>query len=220
MEFEFIKNLKVASDEEIEAYEKKQADSLMAEKRAVIETHYRKESGAPSRYLNESLETYIPSEENRKVYLWICGFAQAVENKENKKNLVFLAGNFGTGKTHLGCGLVRKLGGRIITSMELCISYDSCRDFNAKLTRMQFLKNLCSEPVLVIDEIGKGIESIEKQIYPYIVNEFYGSGRLLVFLGNISKGDFEKIIGEAGADRFQESGIAFSLTGESRRKKQ
>jgi hypothetical protein len=67
--------------------------------------------------------------------------------------------------------------------------------------------------------VGKGIESIEKQVLPYIINEFYGSGHLLVFLGNGSNDDFNKIIGEASADRMSESGVYIPLIGESIRKR-
>jgi hypothetical protein len=132
---------------------------------------------------------------------------------------IILYGPPGTGKTHIGCGIIRELGGYILTSLELCITYDSCRDFKATETRIQFLKRLCQNKVLVIDEVGKGIESIEKQILPYIINEFYGSGHLLVFLGNGSNDDFNKIVGEASADRMSESGVYMSLIGDSIRKR-
>lgn len=207
-----------AKDEEVAEYERKIAEEKEKDRKTILEKNYKNSSGVAERYLEESLETYKASPENERVYKWILGFVQAVEEKRNTKNLVYLNGKFGTGKTHLGCGIIRKLGGRIITSLELCITYDSCRDFKAEETRIQFLKRLCQNPVLVIDEIGKGISSIEKEIYPYIVNEFYGSGKLLIFLGNGNNEEFYKIIGEAGKDRFNEVGITFTLIGESHRK--
>lgn len=207
-----------AKDEEVAEYEKRLAEEKEKKRRQDLEKNYKTTSGVANRYLEESLETYKPSPENEGVYKWILGFVQAVEEKRNTKNLIYLNGKFGTGKTMLGCGIIRRLGGLIITSLELCITYDSCRDFKAEETRIQYLKRLCKSPVLVIDEIGKGITSIEKEIYPYIVNEFYGSGNLLIFLGNGNNDEFYKIIGEAGKDRFAESGINFSLVGESKRK--
>ena len=182
---------------------------------AELEENYFKTSGVPQRYFSESLETYKTTPENEKVYKWILGFVQAVKNKQNKINIIYLSGKFGTGKTHLGCGMIRALGGYIITSLELCITYDSCRDFKADMTRIQLLKKICKHKLFVIDEVGKGIPYIEKEIYPYIVNEFYGSGNLLVFLGNKSREEFIDIIGEAGADRMREVGVYLSLIGDS-----
>ncbi len=213
-------NFSAVDDTQVEAMEKREAELREKERRAELESNYIKSSGVPKRYFSESLETYRPTnEENKKVFEWIYKFVEKVEQKENTKNLVYLSGKFGTGKTHIGCGIVRRLGGFIITSLELCITYDSCRDFKATETRIQYLKKLCGASVLVIDEIGKGVAGIEKEIMPFIVNEFYGSGKLLIFLGNENKEQFNKIIGEAGADRFAEAGIYFSLIGESNRQK-
>jgi DNA replication protein DnaC len=212
-----LNDLQLVDDSEVDKYEKSLAEEKEKERLSIIEENYKKKSsGVPSRYLNESLETYKPTPENVQPYKWILGFTNAVINKKNTKNIVYISGKFGTGKTHLGCGMVRKLGGKIITSLELCITYDSCRDFKSDSTRIYFLKHLCDDnDVLVIDEIGKGIASIEKEIMPYIVNEFYGSGKILVFLGNESKEDFNKTIGEAGTDRMSEVGVYLSLIGES-----
>jgi DNA replication protein DnaC len=71
--------------------------------------------------------------------------------------------------------------------------------------------------LLIIDEVGKGIDKIEREIYPYMVNEFYGNRNTLVFLGNADKAEFDSLIGEAGADRMREVGVYMALTGESRR---
>lgn len=200
---------KIKADEEL----KKQNEAQQ------LDDYYKTKSGASERFFKESLDTYTPSAENRKFYNWIKGFVAAVKKGVNSKNIVLISGQRGTGKTHLGCGIVRELKGKIITSFELCVTYDSCRDFNSPKTRIQYLKELCNESVLVIDEIGKGIESIEKLVMPYIVNEFYGSRKILVFLGNISKADFDKIISEDGVDRMNEVGVHITLVGESQRGK-
>lgn len=217
--FDFLSNLTPMRDEEIEQAERILAEEKRKERKISLESDYFYKSNVPKRYLKESLETYHPAKENEGVYKWVKGFVKAAENKENTKNLIYLNGTFGSGKSHLGCGIIRELGGYIMTSLELCITYDSCRDFKATETRIQFLKRICQYKVLVIDEIGKGIERIEKEIMPYIVNEFYGSGNILIFLGNGSRSDFNAVIGEAGVDRFAESGVYLALTGESMRGK-
>ena len=138
---------------------------------------------------------------------------------ENENHLYLTKDYIVTHNTHLALGMIRKLGGQLITSLELCITYDSCRDFNSSKTRIQLLKDLCRQKVLVIDEIGKGIERIEKEIVPYIINEFYNeSSKILIFTGNEKNEDFEKLIGESSTDRFNGNGIYISLVGESQRK--
>ena len=220
IEFGFLSNITPKSDEEIEKAEREIEVERERERRAKLDIDYVTKSNVPLRYQKESLDTYIPSPENKKVYEWIRGFTAAVEQKKNTKNLMYINGGLGLGKSHLGCGIIRQVGGYIITSLELCITYDSCRDFKATQTRIDFLKKLCEHKVLVIDEIGKGIERIEKEIMPYIINEFYGSGHILIFLGNGSKADFDAIIGEAGADRMAESGVYLALVGKSVRRKE
>lgn len=138
---------------------------------------------------------------------------------ENENHLYLTKDYIVTHNTHLALGIIRRLGGEIITSLELCITYDSCRDFNSSMTRIQFLKKLCGQKVLVIDEAGKGIEKIEKEILPYIINEFYNdSSKILIFTGNEKNEDFIKLIGESSADRFRGNGLYISLIGESYRK--
>lgn len=217
--YNFLENIQLADDSEIDALEEKQRKIIEDSKKASIETNFQNHAGIPERFKKARLDAFRVNESNRRVYEWLLGFVGAVRGKSNSKSLIYLNGTYGTGKTFLGCALIRELGGKIITSLELCITYDSCRDFNAEMTRIQFLKELCSKEVLVIDEVGKGIERIEKEILPYIINEFYGSGKILLFLGNLQNRDFNSLVGEASADRFAESGVYLSLTGESERRK-
>lgn len=217
LNFSFLEKITV-DDEKIRELEKQEADRKEADRKARLESNYKKI--APARYLKESLDTYKASPENQRAYNWILGFCEAVEKKKNTKNLLYLNGKSGTGKTHLALGIIRRLGGEIITSLELCITYDSCRDFTSSITRIQFLKKLCGQKVLVIDEVGKGIEKIEKEILPYIINDFYNdSSKILIFTGNETTEDFIKLVGESSADRFAESGLYISLVGDSYRKK-
>ena len=218
---QYIDNwVKICMAETPEEYEKKErelqeqkAKKLIAER----DRWYKEHSGAPSKYWEESFDTYKPTQENKMTYEWLKGYVCAVQSKTNTKNLVFISGEKGTGKTHLGCAFVREMKGRILTSFELCTTYESCKDFNSQKTRIQYLKEICSYPVLVIDEIGKGVPAIENLVMPFIVNEFYGSGKILVFMGNINAESFHKIIGEDGEDRMKEKGVYLTLTGESQR---
>lgn len=202
-------------DGEFERLEEEERQKKLKKEEEQRTRYYKEESGAPSRYWNESLDTYRPSEGNNKTYSWIRGFVTAVKKSSNSKNLVYISGCHGTGKTHLGCGIVRELEGYYTSSYKLCLDFDSCRDFNSKLTRSQFVEKICKKPVLVIDEVGKGIEGIENSLLPFIVNEFYANGNILFMLGNSDKQEFQKLIKTDGVDRMKEVGVYLTLTGNS-----
>lgn len=214
--FEALKNLKV-DDNWVAETERKREEEARAERKRRLEDNYR--SIAPARYLDEGLETYKPTEENRKSFEWLLKYCQTVEKGENTKNLLYLNGKSGTGKTHLALGILKRLGGFFITSLEMCITYDSCRDFRASMTRIEWLNKLCQNKVLVIDEVGKGVGTIEKEILPFIINYFYNNRKMILILtGNETSENFHRIIGESGADRFCESGVMLPLCGDSYRK--
>ena len=214
--FEALKNLKV-DDNWVAETELKRKEEARAERKRRLEDNYR--SIAPARYLDESLETYKPTEENRKSFEWLLKYCQTVEKGENTKNLLYLNGKSGTGKTHLALGVLKRLGGFFITSLEMCITYDSCRDFRASMTRIEWLERLVGHHLLIIDEVGKGLERIEREILPYIVNVFYNDQKkILIMTGNETAENFRGIIGESGADRFCESGVMLPLCGDSYRK--
>jgi DNA replication protein DnaC len=87
------------------------------------------------------------------------------------------------------------------------------------MTRIEWLERLVGHRLLIIDEVGKGLERIEREILPYIVNVFYNDQKkILIMTGNETAENFRGIIGESGADRFCESGVMLSLCGESYRK--
>ena len=164
---QYIDNwVKIVMAETPEEYERKERELQEQKTRKLLaerDKWYREQSGAPSLFLNESFDTYHPSPANQKVYDWLRGFVCAAQSKTNSRNIIFLAGQKGAGKTHLGCAFVREMKGRILTSFEMCTTFESCRNFNSEKTQMQYLKELCRFDVLVIDEIGKGIQSVENQ---------------------------------------------------------
>lgn len=203
----------------VEQREREEAEEKRKENLEAKEKWYREKSGAPERYWGESFDTYKASEQNARASEWLRGFCKAVRERRNTKNIVYLEGQRGTGKTHLGCAFVRELSGLIMTSYRMCLTYDSCRDFSSRETRVEFFDRLCGSPVLVIDEVGKGIKGIEEQLLPQLVDAFYNSGRVLLMLGNLERSRFEKLITEDGRDRMNEVGVYFSLVGESHRGK-
>lgn len=134
-----VENLSPEELEKINAeWEEQQKRDAQEERKKRLEEHYRntKESGINKRYLNESIETFRAETENEKKNKF------AVQNYiEGKgRQMLLLLGKYGTGKTHLGCAVIRAMGGRFISSFELCTLYEMGADFNATQNRLEVLQ--------------------------------------------------------------------------------
>lgn len=209
-------NLKGLSDEEFEKLEKEkktEQDNILKDKR-LVHFHHSEESGVQKRFYNACLDNFIPETEQEKKIKWaIIRFLQG-----EGKQMLFFHGNCGTGKTHLGCAIIREKGGRIISSFELCTRYEMGADFNAKQNRLEVLKEFSEVEMLVIDEIGRGKQEIEKLVIPYIINARYENMKPLVLITNLSKEQFCNLMGTATLDRLNEICSTLVFDGKSRRK--
>lgn len=214
--FPILEGLTIADDMTMDAIEEEQRKALEKEKRAALLQHYRSTaSGVPERYWNESLDTYRAPDE--KTGLKVAGVRAFCEGK--KKGTLLICGGYGLGKTHLGCGIIRERGGLYMPMMKLVYEVDSCMSFKAEKTKSQFLASVCSQPMLVLDEIGRGMQlDRQKEYLYYIANERYGAGLPLVLITNLAYADFATFAGNAVTDRMNETGLVIELTGKSHRK--
>ncbi len=204
-------------DEEVRRLEAEEAEKRREWKRQELESHYRNtaESGVNPRYWGEGIGTYVAETAEEKANL------EAVRNyvseqKQNKTLLMF--GNYGTGKTHLGCGIIRERGGKYVTSLKLCIEYETGSDYKAQKNKLQILNEYSALPMLVVDEIGRGLKTqVEKEILAYILNERYEKMLPTVLITNLSKQAFVELVGTAIFDRMTETAVSLVFTGKSRR---
>lgn len=123
-----------------------------------------------------------------------------------------ILGNVGTGKTHLGCAIVREVckeRNAIYTtaySMAQRVIADKNADFFNKY------------PVLVIDEISRKFDTkAENQRFFDIINFRYENLLPVVLLGNVDIESTMKSVGNAVADRLKENLAGLVLTGKSKR---
>ena len=201
------------SDEEIAEYERVEREIKNAE---LYEAY--KNSGVPKKFLKESLDTFKVQNNNDALILaTVKDFCKYPKNK-----ILLLLGNKGTGKTHLGCGAVREIGGTFIMSEDLCVEYDSASDFNSKRTRAEVLKYYSSRKLLVIDELQKYAVNakLEEWIISYLIRMRYENNLPTIIITNETKASFAKFIGSAVIDRLNECCISLEFTGESHRQKE
>ena len=179
-------------------------------------SYYRsKESGVPRFLWNDSLTTYHPrTEEEKTNYEKILSF---VTNDENHSTLI-LTGRCGTGKSHLGAGIINSLGGKMIDADTLLLQVDSGDNFKSSENKLEILSRFSNYKLLVIDEIGRSMDVIKEKGYlSYIIRNRYNNRLPTVLISNLNKKELLKFFGEAIFDRFQETCIYLEFTGESYR---
>ena len=207
-----IFGLKLApmTDAEIREREVKEQLEELERKREKLLSHYRSDaSGVPERYMNESLDTYKPWNNEAGEAL---GKVRAFAHSNGGRTLI-LCGTNGTGKTHLGCGIILERGGMYIPILRLVYEVDSTMSYKARETKIQLLNRLCRCPMLVLDEIGrmKVREDVQKELAGYIIGERYADGLPTVLISNLTKLDLLKWLGEAVVDRLRETGDCFEF---------
>lgn len=195
-------------DAEIAETDRKQAE------REKIERYKRQ---APARYWNESIDTYkAETEAQIKAKTATQDFINAV-GCGVFCSLIFI-GTVGTGKTHLALSIVRECGGLYRLSPNIVEELRRAKSFTAKESEAEILNNYGSARLLVIDEIGRGVEATEEQYMLYqIINERYNRRKPTILISNQTKKGFLNYIGIAAADRLTESAQVVEFTWQSYR---
>lgn len=200
----------------------KEAEELAAKERQQEETnrrerllsHYRSTaSGVPSRYHREGLDTFRTETAELSAALHkVIDFT-----KSSGCRVLILCGKPGTGKTHLGCGIIRERGGIYVPMLRLVYEVDSTMSYKARETKVQLLDRLCEAPMLVLDEIGrmKVREDFQKELAAYVIGERYANGLPTVLISNLNKRDLVGWLETAVMDRLNECGEVIELTGSS-----
>lgn len=204
--------------EEMAAHDAHIEERIKAQKMAESYEQYKK-SGVPERYWHESIETYRVSNEMQKTAQQsACAFIGAVKCGEFKS--LIMIGNAGTGKTHLACGILREYGnGLYRTAPDIVEELRRAKSFTADTTEAKIINHYGHTPLLIIDEIGRGINATDEKYMIYqVLNARYNTRKPTVLISNHKKSEFLQYIGVAAADRLVESAEMIELNGESYRR--
>ena len=199
-----------AHDAEIERIEREQAEAAKLD-------DYRRKSGTPERYHAESLDTYKATNEMQKRALQAArNFSHSAKCREFKS--LVLIGSAGTGKTHLAAGIIREAGGIYRTAPEIVEELRRAKSFSAAETEGRIVNYYGGVSLLVIDEIGRGINATDEKYMLYqVLNARYNTRRPTVLISNFDKSAFLQYIGVAAADRLVESAEVVEMNGTSYR---
>lgn len=196
-------------------------DKEIAGKLKEYEEHKKMEvyeaSGAPERFLKSSLDTFVVKTKEQKIMLESAKTFVKTVQCGNFASLS-LIGHSGVGKTHIGCGILRECGGVYRSISEIIDDIHRSKSFGSTTTESKILDYYGKLPLLVVDEIGRGLaQSDEKYALYQVINSRYNKKKSTVIISNLEKQEFLQYIGRAAVDRLTESGLTLELTGESYR---
>ena len=215
---EIAKYFNSMTPEEIELHDIEVLAQIAAQEKREANERYRK-SGVPERYWDITLDGYRTDSE-MQLNAHKCAIAYTTEIQRGEFKSFVMIGNAGTGKTHLGCGILREYGwGLYRTAPDIVEELRRAKSFTASESEAQIIKHYGQTPLLVIDEIGRGIAATDEKYMLYqVLNARYNTRKPTVLISNHTKTDFLKYIGVAAADRLVESAELVEMNGESYRR--
>lgn len=133
-----------------------------------------------------------------------------IQNFDNNQGTCFVfSGDTGTGKNHLSAAMCNSLMSQgktclVITVTELMIKMRNCYGEKPKYTEDEFLKQLVSFDLLILDEIGlqKGSDH-EKIILNQVIDQRIGHLKPIGILTNLDYQDTLNLLGERIFDRLK-----------------
>lgn len=171
----------------------------------------------PERFRNRRLGNYRPTGKTAAQAL-----AAAREVAGGNMQALALIGSVGTGKTHLGVGILAEVVRAGYTGLwchvpSLLRDWRATFDKRSESSEEQLIETLSAPDVLVLDEVGADRSEWALNTISMLIDERYRDGGAIVVTGNVS--DLAAGIGERGADRFDELGVVIAMAGPSYRSK-
>ena len=172
----------------------------------------------PPRFIDRTLESYIPADENQKKALSICtAYVNDFDHVlENGSSLIF-SGKPGTGKTHLAAGIGLKVTNEYRKSVLFSTVMRVIRrikntwgrnvDGMQQETEERAIAAFTSVDLLILDEVGVqfGSETEENLLFD-IINERYENRRPTIIISNLDIDGIKQYLGERAFDRLREDG--------------
>lgn len=171
------------------------------------------ESGLEGRMLRASFDTFVPRTDNQRAVLEACqDFAESV-GLEDSRNL-WIIGQPGTGKTHLGSAMVRHFIHERDTAAAIFSARDIVRMLRASWgaraetageAEGDVIERLGRAGLLVLDEVGVGFSTDAERVQLFdVIDLRYKLGRPTVVLSNLKALDMKPILGDRTYDRLRE----------------
>jgi DNA replication protein DnaC len=132
------------------------------------------------RYYKVAFDNFNAYNDELKRHLETC--RAFTENPDGK---LVMIGTNGSGKTHLAVSVLKELGGVIYTAFEIGVNLRQSYDYNSDTKEHEVYDELCSVPLLVIDEVEKIKDSESKQNWmSYVIGKRYNRMLPLIIIAN------------------------------------
>lgn len=172
-----------------------------------------KDSGIPERYLDCTVWNWqhgLPGQ--RRAWDWASDYCNHFELALVHGRSAMFVGTPGTGKTHLAIGVLRHVlekggTGLYVTVMGMLSRIKNTYHREAKETEQFVVKQLSSVDLLVIDEVGKTLDTnYESAQFFALLDRRYGHQKPVILVGNLTVEQMRAHLGGAAVDRLREGG--------------
>lgn len=189
------------------------------QRRQIIASNLKAKSGIMPKYLTRTFDNYRIEDERQQRAANACrGFSDNFEQCQETGASLILAGDRGTGKTHMACAIANSLmnQGKSVTFLPVMKMLRRIRETyrqNSPITEQQAIDALVAVDLLIIDEVGiqRGTESEEHLLFE-IINERNGHYAPIILISNLPPKEVQQYIGSRSMERLIEGGaklIAF-----------
>lgn len=175
------------------------------------------------RFRIATFETFSASTPKQRAVLLACReFADAFDRDQGHG--LWLVGNVGTGKTHLGAAIAqavqfqRRRGAKLMTCREIVRELRATWQRDSERSEADVIEELGNVPLLVLDEVGVGFGSDAELLQLYdVIDERYKRRRPTVVVSNLNVPAIKAAIGDRLYDRLREGATVLGCDWSSHR---
>lgn len=169
-------------------------------------------AGIPQRFRSIALEDYaVANEGQRRALTVLTRYAERFEERRSVGGGLILIGLPGTGKTHLMCGLARKLldrwSVRYVDCWTMIMEIKATFKRSSSETEEAVIRRYTDPDLLLLDEIGVqyGTDA-ERAIIHRVIDLRYQAVKPTVVAGNLDLEGMAQYLGERAVSRLHENG--------------
>lgn len=189
-------------------------NEVVGKEDSFFDKNFARKAGVPERFLDATFE----NTQNR------C--TQRVKDfTQFARGVLILQGTNGTGKSRTACAAINyRLTNGMAPGMYISCNYQVCplirssRSFRADKNELQVLTEYYTTPFLILDEVGKGDDSvISKMFVTCVLAARYDNNLPTLITTNLTKQELAEFVGKDITSRFVETATVAILDGEDLR---
>lgn len=170
-------------------------------------------AGIPARFKEATVWNWQHAmDQQRRVWQWASDYANQFDIALAHGRCGLFIGAPGTGKTHLAIGILRHIvekggSGHYTTVMDLLGRIKATFGGSSGETEEQVIREVCSCDMLVIDEVGRSLDTTYEVVQFFrVLDRRYRDVKPTILVSNLAKPEFIKFLGSAVCDRMREAG--------------